>query len=136
MKDLAHHLKQLNRRIIRSAHREEAEEEAWEEAEAMHAQEMAPPIKKTATKSTKLGKRKAAAAPKKRAAVANKLKTKQLKKQAKSQVTKARNKRAATPKTSEEKNRLMKKRVPIFDRNNEKPKMGARASKKKTPRIK
>lgn len=30
MKDLPHHLKKLNRQIIRSLHREEAEEEAYE----------------------------------------------------------------------------------------------------------
>jgi len=132
MKDLAHHLKKLNRRVIRSAHREEMEEEAWDAAEEMAAEKTAPPIKKL-TKKT--GKRKSASAPKKRVAGANKLKTKQLKKQAKSQVTKARKKRAPTPKTPEEQNRLMKKRVPVFDRNNEKPKMGARASKKKMPRI-
>lgn len=99
MKDLPHHMKKLNRQIIRSAHREEMEEDTWE------------------------------------APVARKQTPAQVKKQKKVQEIKARKARAATPLTADEKNRKMKKRVPIFDRQSAKPKTGARKTSKKTPRI-
>jgi hypothetical protein len=102
MKDLAHHLKKINRQIIRSIHREEMEEEAWDLT--------SPYVRKQPPK--------------------------QLKKQAKAKIAKTRKARAATPLTPDQRNRKMKKRVPIFDRqNNAKPKQGARKSSKKTPRI-
>ena len=103
MKDLAHHLKKLNRQIIRSVHREEMEEEAWDLNPSPYAKKQTP---------------------------------KQVKKQAKAKVTKMRKARAASPLTAEQKNRKMKKRVPIFDKKNKaKPKQGARKSSKKSPRI-
>ncbi len=102
MKDLAHHMKKLNRRIIRSAHREEMEEDAWD---------LTSPYIRKQTPG-------------------------QVKKQAKAKISKTRKARPATPLTPDQKNRKMKNRVPIFDRqNNAKPKQGARKSSKKTPRI-
>ena len=102
MKDLAHHLKKLNRQIIRSTHREEMEEEAWE-LNSPYARKQTP---------------------------------RQVKKQAKAKTAKKRKARAASPLSTEEKNRKMKKRVPIFDKKNkERPKQGARKTSKKTPRI-
>ncbi|HEX2583038.1 MAG TPA: hypothetical protein VHL30_02870 [Chlamydiales bacterium] len=102
MKDIAHHLKKLNRQIVRSVHREEMEEEAWELA-SPYARKQTP---------------------------------KQVKKQAKAKRAKTRKARAPTPLTPDERNRKMKKRVPIFDRQSHvKAKQGARKSAKKTPRI-
>lgn len=101
MKDLPHHIKKLNRRVIRSIHREEMEEEQYD---------LTPPIP-----------------PRKQTA-------RQIKKQAKEKVKKEKIARAPTPLSPEERNRKMKKRVPIFDRNNAKPK-AAKPSQKKTPRI-
>jgi hypothetical protein len=96
-------MKKLNRRVVRSSHREEVEEEGWNLSPS-------PYVRKQTSR--------------------------QLKKQAKAKLTKARNARPATPLTPEEKNRKMKQRVPIFDRlNNAKPKQGARKTAKKTPRI-
>ena len=48
MKDLAHHLKKLNRRIIRSMHREELENEKFEEE---------PPRKQTPQEMKKIKKK-------------------------------------------------------------------------------
>ena len=132
MKDLAHHLKKLNRRVIRSAHREEMEEEQWDEPFSY------PPPKRSYEMEAevqeeirKMKKKQTRPSP-----FAKKQTVSQLKKQAKRTVRKTRKKRAPTPKTPQEKNRLMKKRVPVFDRiNNAKPKVGARRSKKKTARI-
>jgi hypothetical protein len=104
MKDLAHHLKKLNRQIVRSAHREEMEEDTWEEA----------------PKPSPYAKKQTAS---------------ELKKQVKRKAKKVGAKRTPTPKTTAEKNRLQKKRVPIFDRNKAKPKVGARKTHKKTTRI-
>jgi hypothetical protein len=107
MKDLAHHLKKLNRQILRSIHREEMEDDAWEE--------------KQETKPSPFAKKQT---------------VKELKKQAKRSLTKTRKKRAATPKTPEEKNRLQKKRAPIYNKHDvEKPRGGARKTRKKTVRI-
>jgi hypothetical protein len=98
MKDLPHHMKKLNRRVIRSMHREELEEEL--------------PSIPTWPDSPREKKKKAK----------NKMKQETLS-------------RPTSDRSPEERNRIMKKgRVPIFDRNNAKPKH-ARASKKKTPRI-
>ncbi len=108
MKDLAHHLKKLNRQIIRSIHREEMEDEAWESEQ--EASQPSPFAKKQTVK--------------------------ELKKQAKRSLTKTRKKRAATPRTPEEKNRLQKKRKPIYNKHDvEKPRSGARKTRKKTTRI-
>ena len=99
MKDLAHHLKKLNRRIIRSMHREELENEKFEEE---------PPRKQTPQEMKKI---------KKRAAL------------------KARIERTPIHPSLEERNRKMKKRVPIFDKiSKEKPKFG-KPSRKKVPKI-
>ncbi len=98
MKDLPHHMKKLNRRVIRSMHREELEEEL--------------PDIPVWTDSPREKKKKAK----------NKMKQETLS-------------RPSSDRTPEERNKIMKSgRVPIFDRNNAKPKH-ARASKKKTPRI-
>lgn len=99
MKDLPHHMKKLNRRIIRSQHREEIEENAF--------QWPIPPANQKPTAKQVRKKKKI---------------------EMRDQV------RARTPKllTPEERNRKMKKRVPIFDKNNAKPKH-TRASKKKSP---
>lgn len=53
MKDLPHHMKKLNRRILRSAHREEMEEEAFETLPS-------PPRKQTQREMKKIAKRKVA----------------------------------------------------------------------------
>lgn len=102
MKDLPHHIKKLNRHVIRSLHREELEEEAYDL--------LTPPP------------------PQKR------LTAKQAKKQAKEREKQKRQTRAPNPPTLEEKNKKMKHRVPIFDRNSQSPKR-AKASQKKKPRI-
>jgi hypothetical protein len=102
MKDLPHHIQKLNRRIIRSAHREELQEEEWD-LNSPYARKQTPA---------------------------------QIKKQAKSTLRKAGKAKTPSPPSPEERNRKMKKRVPIFDRNNDaKPKVGARKTHKKTPRI-
>lgn len=101
MKDLPHHIKKLNRQVIRSEHREEMEDEAYSLIVP------SPPKKQT---------------------------QRQIKKQAKEQMTKSRELRTPTPLNPEERNKKMAKRVPIFDRNNAKPKT-AKPSRKKTPRI-
>ncbi len=99
MKDLPHHMKKLNRRIIRSAHREELEGVELPSIPNW-------PDSKSETR-----------------------------KKAKRQMTAETKARIPTKKSVEERNLEMKKgRVPVFDRNNAKPKH-ARASKKKTPRI-
>jgi hypothetical protein len=98
MKDLPHHIKKLNRRIIRSMHREGMGEELpdlpnWPDSK------------------------------------------KEIKKKAKQKMKAATKARLPSNKTPEERNLEMKKgRVPVFDRNNAKPKR-ALSSRKKTPRI-
>jgi len=99
MKDLPHHLKKLNRRVIRSLHREEMEEGAYEMPDI-------PPQKPTA---------------------------RQLKKKAKIKMRNATRSKTPSKLSPEERNKKMKKRVPVFDRNNAAPKH-ARPTKKKTPR--
>lgn len=100
MKDLPHHIKKLNRQVIRSNHREEMEEEAFEIAPLWQKQTI-----------------------------------RQEKKQAKARVKKAKQARTPHPLTSDEKNRKMKNRVPIFyDQNHPKTKT-TKATRKKTPRI-
>lgn len=98
MKDLPHHMKKLNRRVIRSMHREEMLEEVLPELPAWE--------------TTK----------------------KQLRKKTKNTVREERHAHRPSDLTADEKNKKMKKRVPIFDRNDAAPK-GTRSSKKKTPRI-
>lgn len=97
MKDLPHHIKKLNRRIIRSMHREEMEDTlpevpTWPETE------------------------------------------RQQKKKAKIKMRDETRSRPTSDKTPEQKNRAMKERVPIFDKNNAAPKH-AKPTSKKTPRI-
>lgn len=99
MKDLPHHIKKLNRKVIRSVRREERENE-------VELPDI-PPRKQT---------------------------ERELKKQAKSQTKAKRLSRTPSDPTPEERNKRMKKRVPMFDRNKAAPKH-ARSSKKKTPRI-
>ncbi|MDE3046159.1 MAG: hypothetical protein KGJ02_05905 [Verrucomicrobiota bacterium] len=100
MKDLPHHIKKLNRQIMRSLNRELMDEEAFENP---------PPRKQT---------------------------ERQVKKQAKARARKEKLSRPPTHPTPEERNRQMKHRVPVFDSlNHPKPKVGARPTHKKTPRI-
>lgn len=104
MKDLPHHMKKLNRRVVRTERRLMLEDEEYET-------KIPSPPKRTAR-------------PKK-----------QVRKQVKAAMKKEREARTPLKKTAEERNWEMKKRTPVFDRNKAKPKMGARASKKKRPRI-
>jgi hypothetical protein len=100
MKDLPHHLKKLNRRVIRSQHREEMEDESFEIPNI-------PPQKPT---------------------------SRQMKKKKKIEMRKKVLSRVPTPLTPDQKNKKMKKRVPVFDRtNNAKPKH-AGVLKKKSPK--
>lgn len=97
MKDLPHHMKKLNRRIVRSMHREMKEEElpdipTWPVSE------------------------------------------KQKKKKAKIKLKQEGAARAPVGKAPEERNKLMRKRVPVFDKNNMEPKH-AKATSKKSPQI-
>ncbi len=101
MKDLPHHIKKLNRRVIRSAHREEVDLESYETN---------PPVA-----TQKPGKT-------------------QVRKQVKRQMRTEREERTPTHLSPEERNKRMKKRVPVFDRLSAKPKR-AKATRKKTPRI-
>ena len=102
MKDLAHHLKKLNRRIIRSFHREELEDAGFEkDLPSLPAQKQTP---------------------------------REMKKIKKRAVLKERMERTPIRPTEEERNREMKKRVPVFDRNNAKPRH-TNATRKNTPRI-
>jgi len=102
MKDLPHHIKKLNRRVIRSVHREEMEEESFDEN--MPA---LPPRKESIEEQRKMAKRK---------------------------MREERLSRTPVHLSEEERNRKMKARVPVFDRNNAKPRV-AKPTKKKTPRI-
>jgi len=96
MKDLPHHMKKLNRRVIRSNLRDKEEELPG-----------LPPFRESEEEARKMEKRK----------MRNDVSS-----------------RTPIHDTEEERNRKMKHRVPIFDRNNAEPKR-ARPSKKKTPRI-
>lgn len=98
MKDLPHHIKKLNRRVIRSVKREEVLEDEM------------PPIPNR--KPTE----------------------KQVKKQAKEKVKQMKKARVSSDLTPEERNKLMKKRVPVFDREKARPK-SSKPTRKKTPRI-
>ena len=103
MKDLPHHLNKLNRKIIRSVHHEQIQEENYEQCNAADQK------KQTAQ---------------------------QMKKQAKDKKRLAANDRVILPDTPEERNRKMKHRTPVFDRTNDAlPRSGARASRKKIPRL-
>lgn len=105
MRDLPHHIKKLNRRIIRSIHREELDEEAY-------GLEMKMPSPPNWKKSER-----------------------QIKKQAKDKIRKERMARTPSPLTPAEKEKKMIHRVPVFDRlNNAKPKT-TKPTRKKTPRI-
>lgn len=99
MKDLPHHMKKLNRRVIRSTLRE-GSEEMTEVPALPHFRES----KEEERKKEKIKMREET--------------------------------RSRTPAhdTIDEKNRKMKHRVPVFDRNNAKPRV-AKPTKKKTPRI-
>lgn len=96
MKDLPHHMKKLNRRVIRSSLRESVEEMPG-----------LPPFQKSEEEARKMEKRTM------RDLTTN---------------------RTPIHDTPDERNRKMKERVPVFDRNNAVPKR-ARPTKKKTPRI-
>lgn len=99
MKDIPHHIKKLNRRVIRSNHREEVEEDSYEIPQLP-------------------------------------LSTHQQKKQAKAKKRQERQARTPVHPTEEARNRAMKHRVPVFDRDsNEKPRLGARPTHKKTPPL-
>lgn len=99
MKDLPHHMKKLNRKVIRSSLRETTEEMAQEP--------VLPRFQASKEEARKIEKR-----------------------------TMRDDTRGRTPihDSVDEKNRKMKHRVPIFDRNSALPKR-ARPTKKKTPRI-
>lgn len=101
MKDLPHHMKKLNRLIIRSEHREEMDDEAYSMTAPIPARKQTP---------------------------------RQVKKQAKAKVIKSRKMRTPKALTPEERNKKMKKRVPVFDQNKPGRKI-AKPSRKKTPRI-
>lgn len=194
MKDLAHHLKKLNRRVIRSAHREEMEEEQWtpETLKPFKPQDIGTTLTPQVTEDWRTRPNKGSsrrymamediALPPKRAKAPKKPRKQEmrqvrkpkatktfesqdpfdsqvmahpqkkmrtgkspyskvqtmseLKKQTKRATRKMREERAPSPLTLDEQNQWMKQRTPVFDRlNNAKPKMGARPSKKKTPRI-
>lgn len=83
MKDLPHHIKKLNRQVIRSARRTEREDEA--------STLPSPPPRSERSKA-------------------------QLRKQAKAQMRKTREEHISSDLTPEQRNRKMKKRVPVFDR--------------------
>lgn len=100
MKDLPHHIKKLNRRVIRSNLREE-------ESEEMAAVPPLPHFQKSKAEERKMEKIKMRDETRSHAPIHD---------------------------TADERNRKMKHRVPIFDRNNAKPKV-AKPTKKKTPRI-
>lgn len=103
MKDLPHHLKKLNRKILRSFHREELENEGFVES--------LPPIPVREQTEREMKKIK------KRAHL------------------KEREERIPVHLTEEERNRKMKKRVPVFDRiNHAKPRF-SKPSQKKMPKI-
>ncbi len=98
MKDLPHHMKKLNRKVIRSAQREEREEKLPEVPTW--------PV-------TKQEKRK----------------------KAKQKIKQEREAHVSSRATPEEQNKVMKKgRVPVFDRENARPKRTP-PTKKKTPRF-
>jgi hypothetical protein len=97
MKDLPHHIKKLNRRVIRSSLREEKEEEF----------ETLAPFRESKAEERKIAKRT--------------MRTERVG-------------RTPVHDTPDERNRKMKHRVPIFDRNSAKPKT-AKPTRKKTPRI-
>jgi hypothetical protein len=100
MKDLPHHMKKLNRRVIRSSLRE-PEEELPENMPGL------PPFQKSEEEKRKIEKR---------------------------EMRDLTTSRTPIHDTPDERNRKMKRRVPVFDRNNAVPKR-ARPTKKKTPRI-
>ena len=106
MKDLPHHMKKLNRRVIRSEHRLIESELATTEEESV-------PTQKLNIKRPK----------------------EQIRKQAKSVMRKKTLGHTPEHPSIEERNQQKKHRVPIFDRlSNPRPKLGAKP-KKKTPRI-
>ena len=64
MKDLPHHIKKLNRQVIRSAKREEAEEEAWEQNNSPYERKQTErQIKKQAKEKMASARRKRPATP-------------------------------------------------------------------------
>src|SRR5579871_3206136 len=98
MKDLPHHMKKLNRRVIRSNLREESSEMPSETPPPFHAsRDVERKEKKREMRETRLS-------------------------------------RTPIHDTPDERNQKMKHRVPVFDRNNAKPRV-AKPTKKKTPRI-
>jgi hypothetical protein len=100
MKDLPHHMKKLNRKVLRSLRLEEAEGIAPEMPSI-------PPRTQTA---------------------------RELKKQAKQKMKAERLSHVSSDLTPDERNRKMKKRVPIFERKNHEKRCGTKPSQKKTPK--
>ena len=103
MKDLPHHIKKLNRRVLRSIRHEMEEEADYEETMP------SPPNWKPTER--------------------------QIKKQAKIKERDEREQRAPVHLSIAEKNRKMKHRVPVFDRNSKAHLKTAKPTQKKTPRI-
>ena len=102
MKDLPHHMKKLNRRVIRSEHRE-MELESFELNQSMQAPQ-------------------------------NERPREQMRKIAKEEMRKEAVDFTQPTPTSEDRNREMKHRVPIFDRTSHpRPKQGAKPKKKAPP---
>lgn len=130
MKDLPHHMKKLNRRIVRTERRMQIEDEEYIEPpkQARPKKQMQKPVKAARKKAEEP---ELAELPREKTVRPKK----QVRKQAKATMRKEREARVPVKKTAEERNWEMKKRVPIFDKNKMKPKVGARASKKKRPRI-
>jgi hypothetical protein len=105
MKDLPHHMKKLNRRVIRSEQREILTEFSNLEEEL-------------STQSTRIERP-----------------VEQVRKQAKLGMKKETLSRAPIYPTEEERNQKMKRRVPIFDRlSHPRPKVGAKPKKKSPSR--
>lgn len=102
MKDLPHHMKKINRQVIRSIHREEMDHEKFEESLPSPPEHTHP--------------------------------QRQMKKQAKEKIREEKLSRTPEHLTEEERNRKMRNRVPVFDRNNAAPKR-AKASQKKMPPL-
>ncbi|MBF8263175.1 MAG: hypothetical protein HW387_840 [Parachlamydiales bacterium] len=105
MKDLPHHMKKLNRRVIRSEHREmETELESSAEELIVQAIQIERPKE-------------------------------QLRKQFKAKMKKETLARTPTHPSDQERNQEMKHRVPIFDRlSHPRPKVGAKPKEKKPRR--
>ena len=99
MKDIPHHMRKLNRKVIRSEHHEKGV------------------IKEDSLTAPNLQTEK------------------QVKKQAKAQITKRRNARVPTHPSEEERNKKLAHQIPIFHSVGHGPRKITRKARKKTPRI-